>query len=186
MYSNLFILYKRKLKPRVGMRLPSELVTRHSLDPSLLPHGLQHFLLHQPLPQTEQPCSCAPLSTQRLPAALTPCFLPTWSPVLRCSYERDTLSPHGRLLKWWCSPPRHSSQLITAHHAGHSSHHFCFLPRPPALVMGPLCSAPPTSTHPALTFSSGLLTAFRKQAERARGSSAKQSRLGHGNPGANR
>ncbi|XP_028337276.1 protein TBATA [Physeter macrocephalus] len=49
--------------------------------------------------------------------------------------------------------------------------------------MGPLRSPPPTSTHPALTSSSGLLTALRKQAERTRGSSAKQSCLGHGNPG---
>ena len=77
-------------------------------------------------------------------------------------------------------PPR---PQFTSHHAGHSSHHFCFLPRPPALVMGPLCSPPPAGTQPSLTSSSGLLTALRKQAEGARGSCAKQSCLGHGNPG---
>lgn len=112
------------------MRLPSELVTRHSLDPSLLPHGLQHFLLHQPLPQTEQPCSCAPLSTQRLPAALTPCFLPTWSPVLRCSYvERHPLSPR-EAPEMVVQPP---TPQFTAHHSSSRRPQFTslLLPAPP-------------------------------------------------------
>ena len=60
MYSNLFILYNRQLKP--WEKQPRESVVGHSLDAGLLSYGTQHFLLHQALPQTG---SCAPLSPPR-------------------------------------------------------------------------------------------------------------------------
>lgn len=122
---------------------------------------------------------CPHLGAPSLPGPLLPPYLES---VLRCSYA-DTFSPHGQLLKWRSPPgrlttsssprPQLTSRLLPA-------------PPPPALVTGPLCSPrwpPPTGTHPVLTSPSGLLTALRKQVVRARGSSAKQRCLAHGNLG---
>lgn len=178
MYSDLFTL--RKPRPTVGMGLPSELVPEHGLDPGLLLWVTIYPAPSGSFPEEAALLLCPLVPTRGLPASLTPCFLPTWSPVLRCSYG-DVLSPHGRPLKWWYSPLGGlTTQLITQATVLITS---ASCPAPQLWSWVPFALPPPTSTHSVLTFSSGLLTAFRKQAVRATGSSAKQSCLGHGNPG---
>lgn len=93
MYSNLFVLYNRKLKPWVGMRLPSESVVERSLDAG----PLVLWGTAPPAPSgSSQTGSCVPLSPPRgSQPSLAPCFL---LPGVRAEMllYADTFSPHGQ------------------------------------------------------------------------------------------
>lgn len=141
MYSNLFILYNRKLKPWVGMSLPSESVVERSLDAGLLSYGAQHFLLHQALPQTG---SCVPLSPPRGSQ-------PPWPPasslpgvraeMLLC---RHLLSP--RTAPEMAQPPRQAHHKLITQATAH--------------ITSASCPAPTSSSHGSLVLSP-LATAHR-------------------------
>ena len=122
---------------------------------------------------------CPHLGAPSLPGPLLPPYLESCAEMLLC---RHLLSP-GTAPEMLVQPPRQAHH--TVYHPGHRSLHFCFLPCPPTSSShgSPVLSPPPTGTHPVLTSSSGMMTALRKPAVRARGSSAKQRCLGRGDPG---
>lgn len=131
----LFISYKRKLRPRVGTGLPSELVIGAVCDPGVLSFRSRYFLLHQALPLHPEPQAPRSLLSPYLESRMEKQLHRRMSSLHRGSWNGG-VSPPGSPL-WLLAPA--TTQITSTSCPAPSCGHRSFV------------LSPPTSTHPVLS-----------------------------------